>query len=132
MAKKVPLDETKKFATGKPEAIISTSVSDISVLAMGPDGVERENVYPEATTSDAIALSTAVDLNLPSTPTYQERFVEQLDDIRTKPFVKEVEFELKGPEFKWPPSFGSLKVKVKKGLKVIKSYKKEANSQKHS
>lgn len=112
--------------------VIETVESDISISAVGPDGVEHENVYPEATPSDLIAISTAADLGVPSTPTYQERFTKQLNDIRTDPYVNEVEIELKGPEFKWPPSFGSLKVKVKKGLKVTKSYKKEGDSQRQS
>lgn len=120
--KNVPI---KKFATRKPQAIISTTASDISVYVMDSKGVERENVYSDVTPSDFIAQSTAADLNIPVTPTYQKRFVEQLDVIKTQPYLKEVEFELKGPELKWPPSLGSLKVTIKKGLRVIKSYKKE-------
>lgn len=125
MAEKVPSDNSKELSIRAFEDI-SVSDSDIIISGVGQDGVEREIVFPADATTAAIAISTGADLNLPTTPAYQERFIEQLDDIRTKPYVKEVEFELKGPELKWPPSLASIKIKVQRGLKVIKSYKKEA------
>lgn len=127
MVENVPFDEKKPFAIQEPDVVINTSISDISISAVGPDGIEHENVYPEDCTSDTIALSTAADLNVPATPFYQEAFVETLDDIRNQPYLTEFEFELKGPEFKFLPALFSLKVKFKRGLKVIKSYKKESS-----
>jgi len=125
MAEKVPLDESQQFAEGEPEVVINTSPSDFSVSFAGPDGIERENVYPDAAPSDLVALNTAADLSVQSTPSYQERFTEQLDEFKNKPYLQEVEFELKGPDLSWPPSLGSIKMKFRRGLKQTKSYKKE-------
>lgn len=126
MAEKVPLDKTQEFAKGEPEVVISRSSSDFSLSFGCPDGVEHENIHSDATSSTQVALSTAADLKMPATPTYQQRFVEQLDEIRTKPYWQEGEIELKGPDLSWPPSLGSLKIKVKRGLKIIKSYRKHS------
>jgi len=130
MAEQHNEDILKKLVEGEPQAIISTSASDISVSVRGPDGVERETIYPDSTTSDVIALNTAANAKLPATQTYQDRFIETLDVARTNPYLQETEFELKGPEFKWPPSFGSLKVKLKWGIRKITSYKKSGEKTK--
>lgn len=127
MAERVPLDKSDEFVVkGQPDELIRTSVSDISVGFRGPDGVEHENIHSDATTSNIIALSTAADLNLPPTPTYQEKFVEQLDSVKANPYLSEVEIEFKAVEFGWPPSVGSIRIWLRRGLnKVTKSYKKE-------
>lgn len=121
IAEKVPLDESQQFSEWDPEAVINTSASDFSLSFAGPDGVEHEIIHDDSTTSDVIALTTAIELNVPPTPTYQERFTVQLDEIRTIHYLQEAEFVLKGPDFSWPPSLGSIKVKFKRGLKQIKS-----------
>ena len=135
MTRQVPFGENKQFGEGwreekwptqkEPETVINTSSSDFSVSFTDPDGVQHENVYPDSTTSDIVALNTAADLNIPVTPEYQERMVEHLDEFMTKPYVKELKFELKGPDLKWPPSFGSASFTLTRGLKKVKKYFRE-------
>ena len=126
MVEKVPFGENKKIEQEKPQNIISTSPSDITVLFRGPEGDEHEAIYSDSTTSDVIALNTADKINASPTQEYQDAFIEQLDKVRANPYWQETHLEFKAIELKWPPSLGSLKVTIKKGLREIVSYKKSS------
>lgn len=89
---------------------VKMSVSDISVSAVGPDGVERETVWPDTTPSDVIATSTAADLGVQMEPSYQERFIESIEKVKGK-YFEEVEISF------WPP-----KIKIKRAPEKIVQY----------
>ena len=113
---------------GKAQSSISTSASDITVAYTGPDGIERENIYPNAAPSDIVAMNTAADLSVPptKTKTYQEKFIEKLENFKADPYCTEIEIDFKTLDLHWPPSVGHAKVKIKRGLpKIIKYFKKK-------
>lgn len=68
----------------KPEKVISTSADDISVSVRGADDVEHEYIYPDSTSSGAISDVIADDFGIPLKPNYQERLVENIEQIKQK------------------------------------------------
>lgn len=100
----------------KPVKVISTSADDISVVADGPDNMKHENIYDDSIPSDVIALSTAADLGFPLERSYQEKFIEAVEQVKGT-YLEEVEVSV------WPP-----KIKIKRTpKKIIKFFKaKEA------
>lgn len=101
----------------KPEKVISTSADDISVAVYSIGNITRENIYDDSIPSDAIAISTAADLGLPPETSYQEKFIQGIEQVKGK-YVTEFELEVGLP--KWP----LLKIKIKRAPeKTIKFFK---------
>lgn len=91
---------------------VVTSISDITVSAVDKDNVEHESVWPDNTPSDIIATSTAADLGVEIERSYQEKFMEGVEQVKGK-YLEELEISL-----------GPLKIKIKRAPEKVIKYLK--------
>jgi hypothetical protein len=105
----------KKLVNWQPEEI-SIAPSDISVSVPDEAGGEKEYIYPDTMPSDVIVLNTSADFGEKLAPSYQERFIEGIEEVKASRF-EEVEVEV------GIPNILTGKIKIKRApKKTIKRY----------
>ena len=115
MAERVNKELLRKLVEGEPQ-VISTSPADISISVPDETGGEKEYIYPDTTSSIVMAVSTSADLGVQLNPTYQERFIEGIEEVKTTR-VEEVVVEAGIPKL----PFVKFKIKLAP-KKTIKRY----------
>jgi hypothetical protein len=127
MAKKVPLNETKKFTKGEPLQVISTSAADISVSVRSLDGTEHLSIFENAAPSDFISTSSFAHLKEPLPPDQQEKFVESIGEAKKVrgTYFKKLKFALASI-----PKLGLkfIEVEIERAPKEIRVYKRKVQS----